>query len=307
MPRALTNRRLALNQFLFIAGSSLSVVVGSASMAQPAANPPQCKPSGALVRVNGLTEGSGVAASRKAPGRFWAHNDSGEPVLLALDEKGAVTGRVTLSGAKVEDWEAIAVGPCPAGSCIYVGDIGDNDAHRRQVTVYRIPEPAEANGTAKFDVFHATYPDGAHDAEALLMTSDGRLHIVTKGETGAVGIYRFPAKLEPSSTAKLERVGQARAVGTAGRNDRITDASVSPDGEWAALRSVNAVMLYRTSDLLAGNWREAARVAVDSLGEPQGEGITFGDANSVYLVGEGGGKKQPGTFARLSCTLGTDR
>ena len=292
---------------LFVAGT-LGFAAGSASMAQPVANTPQCKPSGALVRVNGLAEGSGVAASRKTPGRFWTHNDSGEPVLLALDEKGAVTGRVTLSGAKVEDWEAVAVGPCPAGSCIYVGDIGDNDARRRQVTVYRIPEPAEANGTAKVsEVFHATYPDGAHDAEALLMTPDGRLHIVTKGETGGIGIYRFPAKLESGATAKLQRVGEARAVGTAGRNDRITDGSVSSDGRWVALRTVNAVMFYRTSDLLAGNWREVAHIAVDSLGEPQGEGVTFGDGNAVYLVGEGGGQKQPGTFARLACTLASEQ
>ena len=37
--------------------------------------------------------------------------------------------------------------------------------------------------------------------------------------------------------------------------------------------------------------------------EPQGEGVTFGLNDSVYLMSEGGGKKQPGAFARLSCTL----
>jgi hypothetical protein len=287
---------------------TFSILAAAVPTAQPAVNSPQCKPSGALVRVQGLAEGSGVAASRKTPGRFWTHNDSGEPVLFALDAKGIVTGRLTLSGAKVEDWEAIAVGPCPAGSCIFVGDIGDNDAERRQVTIYRIPEPAEANGSAKVtDVFHATYPDGAHDAEALLVTPDGRLHIVTKGETGATGVYRFPSKLDAGATVKLERVGETRAVGTAGRNDRITDGSVSPDGEWIALRTLTAVMLYRSSDLLSGNWREASRIAVESLGEPQGEGIAFGDGNSLYLVGEGGGKEKPGTFARLTCTLTTER
>ena len=287
---------------LFVAGS-LSFILGSGSTAQPGPNSPQCRPAGAVVRVTDLTEGSGVAASRKIPGRFWAHNDSGQPVLLALDDKGTVTGRLTLSGATVEDWEAIAVGACPAGSCIYIGDIGDNDAQRRQITIYRIPEPAEANGTAKVsDVFHATYPDGAHDAEALLVTPDGRLHIVTKGETGATGVYQFPTKLDAGATTKLERVGQTRPVGTAGRNDRITDGSVSPDGEWVALRTLRAVMLYRSTDLLSGNWREVSRIAVDPLGEPQGEGVTFGDGNSLYLVGEGGGKKQPGTFARLTCT-----
>src|SRR5687768_17747686 len=41
-----------------------------------------------------LPEGSGLAASRRASGRFWSHNDSGEPVLFALDTNGRVTGRL---------------------------------------------------------------------------------------------------------------------------------------------------------------------------------------------------------------------
>ena len=28
----------------------------------------------------------GLAASRRTPDRFWSHNDSGDPVLFALDE-----------------------------------------------------------------------------------------------------------------------------------------------------------------------------------------------------------------------------
>src|SRR6187549_1833779 len=76
--------------------------------------PPTCTPSGPLVRVPELPEASGVAASRQTPGRFWSHNDSGQPVLFVLDSTGAVTGRLRLSGATVEDWEAVAVGPCPA-------------------------------------------------------------------------------------------------------------------------------------------------------------------------------------------------
>jgi hypothetical protein len=57
----------------------------------------QCKPAAALQRVAELPEGSGPAASRRTPGRFWSHNDSGEPVLFALDGKGRVIGRLTVS------------------------------------------------------------------------------------------------------------------------------------------------------------------------------------------------------------------
>jgi hypothetical protein len=251
------------------------------------------------VQLPGLPEASGLAVSRQVPGRLWAHNDSGAPVLFALDSGGSVTGQVRVSGAAVEDWEAIAVGPCGTGSCVYIGDIGDNDAGRRRITVYRMPEPRSANGTATVsDVFHATYPDGAHDAETLLI-ADGRLFVVTKGETGPVAIYRFPAQLTAGGTMQLERVGEVASKPDA--RSRITDGSVSADGAWVVLRSRTALTLYRAPDVLAGRTRPVSTVDLTSLAERQGEGVAFGADNMVFLAGEGGGKGQAGTFARFSC------
>jgi hypothetical protein len=232
----------------------------------------------------------------------WAHND-GEPVLFALDSRGTVTGRVQLTGARVQDWEAVAVGPCPGGSCIYVADIGDNEADRNRVTVYRLPEPDGAAASAALaETFHLTYPDGAHDAEALLVAGDGRLYIVTKGETGPVAIYRSPAKLQPGASARLERVGAAATA--SGTEARITDGALSPDGQWAVLRTRSSLTFYRAADLLAGQWRAATRVDLTPLGEPQGEGVALGADNTVFVAGEGGGKQQPGTFARFTCAPG---
>jgi hypothetical protein len=62
-------------------------------------------------------------------------------------------------------------------------------------------------------------------------------------------------------------------------------------------------MFYRAGDFLSGNWRPATQHSLTNLGEPQGEGVAFGDETAVYLMSEGGGKKQPGTFTRLSCAL----
>jgi hypothetical protein len=276
-------------------------VTPSTSTAQPAV---QCTPAGTQARVAELPEGSGLAASRQTPGRFWSHNDSGAPELFALDSNGRVVGRVRMTGAAVEDWEAVAVGACPSGSCIYVADIGDNDAERKRITVYRIPEPSEASGSISVsDVFHATYPDGAHDAESLLVTPDGRLHIVTKGDTGPVSMYRFPNELRNGTTLRLERVGGPRDPRPPAAAERITDGAVSPDGRWIVLRSPAALTFYRAAELQGGNWSDAAHVPLAAVGEPQGEGVTFGAVDSVYLMSEGGGKKQPGVFARLTCTL----
>ncbi len=263
-----------------------------------------CTPSGALVPLPGLTEASGLAASRNVPGRLWSHNDSGQPVVFALDSRGGVSGQVRVTGATVEDWEGLAVGPCGNRSCLYIGDIGDNNANRKRVTIYRLPEPEQPNGTAAVsEVFHATYPDGAHDAEALVV-ADGRLYIVTKGETGPVAIYRFPAKLEAGGTMKLERV--AELAPRADAQSRVTDASASPDGRWLVLRSRSTLFFYRAAELFAGKTRVAATVDVRPLKEAQGEGVAYGADAMVFLAGEGGGKGLPGTFARFSCALPGD-
>jgi hypothetical protein len=275
-----------------------AVIAASASDAAA-----QCRATGDLVRVPRLAEASGIAASRRTPDRFWAINDSGPPVVIALDARGSVAGEIRLAGAKVEDWEAIAVGSCASGSCLYVGDIGDNGATREHITVYRLPEPATVNeSSAPAEIIQATYPDGPQDAESLVTTPDGRLYVVTKGETGGVAVYRFPQDLRPGSPVTLERVGKPRDAKKVSRDERITDAAVSPKGEWIVLRSSTALTFYRTKELLAGRWQPAHVVDVSQLREPQGEGVAFAADNSVVVTGEGGGKSSAGTFARLSCT-----
>lgn len=283
-----------------------ALVAGSALAAQTASpQPPSCRPAGPLIRVSEIPEGSGVAAARRSPDRLWTHNDSGKPELVALDSKGAVVGRVRVAGARIEDWEAIAVGPCPGGSCLYVGDIGDNEARRHSVTIYRVPEPADAHGTVQVDgVLHVTYPDGANDAETLLVTPAGDVLIVTKGRTGPVGLYRVPAGADyGGGTVTLELVAKPPERGKIAASERITDGDVSPNGTWVALRSHSAVLLYRSDALMAGTWPAPRRIPLAALGEPQGEGVAFGNDGTLYLVGEGGRKSQPGTFGRLSCTF----
>jgi hypothetical protein len=299
MHKLIRAKIIGLRSALLAATVSLVSTASPIAAQQPASE--SCRPSGTVVEVKGLPEMSGLAVSRRVSGRLWALNDSGQPLLFALDSRGSVTGQVRLTGAEVEDWEAIAVGPCGTRSCIYVADIGDNYAGRSRVSIYRLPEPEASGGTAAVaDVFHATYPDGPQDAEALLVAGDGRLHIVTKGETGPISVYRFPAELKSGAPMRLERVGTPSAKPDAAA--RITDAAVSPDGQWAALRTKSSVTFYRASDLLEGHWRAATRVDLTPLKEPQGEGIALGDNDVVFLAGEGGGKGRAGTFAHFACT-----
>jgi hypothetical protein len=266
--------------------------------AQGSSSAAVCKAQRPLVALPALPEASGLALG--ANSLLWMHNDSGAPELIAVTPDGSITGRLTLNGARVDDWEALASGPCGNRSCLYVGDIGDNDASRKQLTIYRVAQPAQANGSARVEAFHATYPDGAHDAEALLVSPDETVFIVTKGDTGPIAVYKFPRPLKTGATMQLERVGTA--IADKPRDDgRVTDGAFSADGKWVVLRTNRALTFYRGTDFMRGDFTVAHRVDLSSLKEPQGEAVVFGSGNTLYVGGEGGGKKQPGTLAVLSC------
>lgn len=253
-----------------------------------------CTVSTPVTSLRELREASGVALSRKTPGLLWSHNDSGEPQLFAIDAaSGAMRGRMRVTGAEVVDWEDISAGPCRGGSCLYIADIGDNNRARRTVTVYRVPEPsADAGATEPAEVFEAEYPDGPQDAEALFLTGNADLFLVTKTGADATALYRFPRPLQTGKVMRLQRVARVRVP-------RVTDGDASPDGVWTALRTNDQLLLYRTEQLVAGRTLEPLPYALEHLGEEQGEGVAVTNDGRVYLTGEGG----QGTFAILECTL----
>jgi hypothetical protein len=287
-------------------GVAALAVILIAQLATASSNALECRAAGPIVRLRDLPEASGIAASRRTPGTFWAHNDSGEPVLFAIDARGTVKGRVRVTGASVNDWEDIDAGPCPHGSCLYIADIGDNSGRRKHVTLYRVAEPKPGDdATAAVETFHATYPDRPQNAEALFVTNDGDVFLITKGDPGDVVLFRFPRPLTSSTTMQMQRVGEPIGGAKIEGRDRPTGAALSPDGQWVAVRTTHWIAFHRASDLLAGRWRDVFRADVSGLGEPRGEGVTFAAGDTVVLVGEAGGSLPgSGTFARLACTFG---
>jgi len=168
-----------------------------------------------------------------------------------------------------------------------------------------VPEPLPTDAaTAPAEAFHATYPDGPQDAEALFVSRQGGVYIVTKGNTGPIALYRFPEPLRSGASVVLERVATllpAEAV----RGDRVTGAATSPDGHWVALRTHDAVLFYEARSLLKGSPSRPLRYDVSALQESQAEGVALGDEGALFLVGEGGAPDLPGTLAHGVCKLPT--
>jgi hypothetical protein len=261
-----------------------------------------CRVETSAALPNRLRESSGVTRSGSTAGLFWTHNDSEKRArVYGLDAAGEVRATVLVTGADVHDWEDIARGRCPEGTCLYVGDIGDNAADRDYVTVYRFPEPhPTASASAAAVRFDARYPDGPRDAEALFVLPSGRLYVVSKGERRAIGVYAFPENPAPAVVTELQLVRRLSA-GPVDRQARVTGAAAAPDGRYVALRSLAALAIYRTADLLEGG-APALTFDLRPLGEVQGEGVDLDADGTVVLTSEGGDDGAP-TLTILSCRV----
>ena len=162
------------------------------------------------------TELSGLVASPTRRDVLWSLNDSGNPAsLLAVTTAGRTVAEVAVAGAQNVDWEDIAAGP---GGTLLAGDIGDNLGARASIVVYRVPEsldavPARPGSVAPAARYELRYPDGGHDAEALLFDrASGTIVIVTKSFTGADGSTWHAARRRAGSPpcAAAERSISAR-------------------------------------------------------------------------------------------------
>ena len=251
-----------------------------------------------------LPEASGLALSRRDPNVLWSLNDSGAPTVVALSPSGELLGRVRIAGANVNDWEDVSVGPCGDESCLYIADTGNGGGtQRNDVVVYRVREPLPGDRqTAPADVFDAAYPDGEdHESDAMFVMN-GQLFLITKGHPAV--LFAFPRDLTAGTMQTLERIGEIPTAGfpagTIPRRYRVTDAEASPDGQWVAVRTNDALLVYRSADLLARRTHTFWRTDLRFLSEPRGEGVAISDTGDVYLASERV-SEGAGTFAHLKC------
>lgn len=266
---------------------------------------PVCEVVGSLVSLpEEVRESSGLAASGRSPGVFWTHNDAGnEAEIYAVDAEGRLVQRVRVAGAESTDWEDLDSGPCDGGHCLFIADIGDNDADRGAITIYRVPEPEEsASETMEAVPFHARFPEGPRDAESLFAGPDGALFIITKGRDGPIELYRYPAPQRPGETASLDLVGQLLPA-PSDADDRVTAASASPDGRWVAIRTYRTLYVHPLATLISGAPFQPVHFDLTPLGQTQGESLAISGDGTFWLSSEAGDDEEPATLGRLRCTL----
>jgi hypothetical protein len=214
-----------------------------------------------------IVESSGLVA---VDGRLVTMNDSGhEPELFAVDPQTGRTTSVIRWAAEQVDAEALAPGP---ERDVWVGDIGDNRARRKTVSVTRMPLTGGGGTT-----YTLRYPGGKPvDAEALLADpTTGRLYVVSKGLFGGT-VYAAPKSLDPGAPNQLTRLGPVMGL--------VTDGAFLPDGWHVVLRDYGRAVVYTFPGL-----RDVGSFQLPR--QPQGEGLAVASDHALYLSSEGAGTR----------------
>lgn len=231
------------------------------------------------VQTKSLNEISGIVASRKNRGVLWVHNDSGNSAMIyALNTEGNLLQTCRVKGAHNRDWEDIAIGPGPDKKLdyLYIGDIGDNNARRSSIIIYRVPEPKVDPNSPQTEMeivpaekIEMVYPDKPKDAETLMVDPDnGDIYIVSKREIFC-RVFRAASADLTQKLVHLSQVGilsWTLAVG----------GDISPDGRLVIIRSLSHASIWdRQKDQPLWKVFTQTPLNIKLMPEPQGEAICF--------------------------------
>jgi len=229
-----------------------------------------------------LIEASGIADSKANPGYLWVEQDSGNPPdLTLLQHNGRVLKSVHLANAVNRDWEdmVLAAGPAPGKQYLYVAETGDNLLRYDDYAIYRLEEPAAATDTVQqVDRIAFFYPDGSHNAEAILVDPDTKdIYIITKTD-----LHSKLFKLKyPYSTVEMNKVEE---VGSLPYN-YVVSAALAPNGRELVIKTYEAIYDYpRTAGETIVQTLSKPYTPLPYQMEPQGEAIVFDNNDSGYYT-----------------------
>jgi hypothetical protein len=232
--------------------------------------------------------------------------DTDQVVIVYLDQGCRVVQTVGYP-TPPRDPEDLAVAPDGA---LWVADIGDNvtaTERRQTIALWRIPPEG---GPAV--IHRLTYPDGPHDAEALLFTADGSPVVVTKELGAASYLYQATRPLEPGTAegVPMSLVGEFHPeinsetdLGSLA-DAMVTGAAMSPDRTRVALRTYTAAYEW---DVAGGDVVQAITTSAPRItpfaDEPQGEAIAYTvDGQAILTLSDVAGPAQIRRYASATAT-----
>lgn len=262
---------------------TLAVLLGLLSAAPAAADPapvPAC-----TITDPQLAELSGLVADDQ---HWYGINDGGTAATVyVLGTDCQVQDQIT-GAVDPYDVEDLARG---ADGTFWLSDTGDNDEDRDTIALISLTPAGVAT------IHRLTYPDGKHDAEALLLDRAGVPYVITKNPLGTADVYRPAGPLAAPGPTPLEKVTTVRLTSTDTPGGpvpglvgsvTVTGAATSADGTAIALRTYTDAYLFPVRDGDVVGALAASPVRVPLPNEAQGEAIAFQPDGSLVSGSEAG-------------------
>ena len=283
--------------------ASLGLLLATLPVAPARAGSPDAAPYGepgtrCEITDPRLPELSGLVS---AGDTMLATNDGGDRAEVYVLDGSCAVADVRTGDVDPYDPEDLSLA---ADGTVWLADTGDNNRVRENVALIGL----RPDGTSTLT--RLTYPDGAHDVEAMLLAPDGTPYLVTKEVLGASAVYRPDVALTDGDTVPMTKVLDLGFIltgtpgGPVGRAGQllVTGGAVSPDGQRIALRTYTDAYVWPLSgsDVVGALGSSPVRVALPD--SRQGEAITFA-ANSRDLLVSGEGLPVAVTLVPASGTL----
>ncbi len=284
-----TRTRRLIAGLVLAAAPLLAAVVGPAAAQAVGATPsaPPATPGKAVCTINDDRIAGVVGLLATTSGFLAVDNGANGPssvTVFHLNTKCSVTDLDRRDRESRDPADLVA----GTKSSLLIADFGDPDGSRASIALWKL---AANSGTAT--IYRMSYPDGAQDAQAMLVgPADTPIVITTHG-----GIYTptGPLKAEQSAPGvALKKAGQLTLKATDTPNPlgvvgttTITGAAQSPDGTKVVIRTFSDAYEWdvaKGTDLVAAiTTGTPRRTALPN--ESDGEAIAYSpDGKSYYTV-----------------------
>jgi hypothetical protein len=226
---------------------------------------------------NRIKESSGLAYSVKHPDLVYTMNDSGNrPMVYAVQvSTGKVVGQTDLESLDLEDPESIAV---DRQGRVWLGDLGDNDRDRDDVSIVSFDEPGTATAAPRaLQRYPVKFNTGPSNVEAMMVyPTSGQIFLISKKneDGGKPGLFVLPQVLTPGKRNVATNLNRPMPAG-------VSDATFTPDGRHALVETASKVLVYDPK-----TWQSVGEFPGPGL--PKGESMTVEPGGRSVLMGTEG-------------------
>ncbi|MBU3028200.1 hypothetical protein [Zobellia galactanivorans] len=242
-----------------------------------------------------LKENSGIALYNDDSA--WFIEDSGnDDDITKVDYQGNILRELKVKNAKNHDWEDLTE---DKKGHLYIGDFGNNDSDRKNLVIYKLPNPETESGDhITAEKINFRYPEQKHfpakkserlyDAEAFFHYNN-YLYIFTKNRadpfTGESLIYRVPDRKGDYDAEYLGKLTTCDDWDSC----KVTSADISPDGKTIVL--LGSGKIWTITDFDLENLPESRLKETDLMVRTQLESVSFIDNVTLLLSDEQSNKQ----------------